>query len=345
MKTLKISLVAASLLVAFLLIFSACTKTGIDTSAGGKVSVFLTDGPGEFDSVFIDIQKVEVKIDTNSVYKDKDDRCDDDDDRDDDQKRKDEYGEWVNINFTPAIIDVLSLRNGVETKLGEANILTGTVRKIRITLGTQNRVVKNGVSSTSIAVKMSMAISLIIIIIAYNESLSFFKIAGILCAFIGVFLVTHEKQTERKETSFLWMLIVLFLGSGLLDFLLNYVQKYELTQLPSSLFSAIGFGLAGLIGLGILIAQIIRRKTRIEFRNVIGGVILGVPNFFSIFLLMRAYNSVTWSDSSVLAVINVAIVCISTFLGTLIFSEKISWAKGLGLCCSLLAIYLFYLVN
>ena len=147
MKTLKISLVAASLLVAFLLIFSACKKTGIDAGAVGKVSVYLTDGPGEFDSVFIDIQKVEVKIDTNSIYKDDDDRCDDDDDRDDDQRRKDEYGEWVNINFTPAIIDVLSLRNGVETKLGEANILTGTVRKIRITLGTQNRVVKNGVSN------------------------------------------------------------------------------------------------------------------------------------------------------------------------------------------------------
>lgn len=147
MKTLKISLVAASLAVAFMLIFSACTKTGIDASAGGKVAVYLTDGPGEFDSVFIDIQKVEVKIDTSSKYKDDDDRCKDDDDRDDDDRRKDEYGEWVNISFTPAIIDVLSLRNGVETKLGEANIATGTVRKIRITLGTQNRVVKNGVSS------------------------------------------------------------------------------------------------------------------------------------------------------------------------------------------------------
>ncbi len=148
MKTLKISLVAASLLVAFMLIFSGCTKNVIDASAGGKVAVYLTDGPGEFDSVFIDIQKVEVKIDTNSVHKDNDDRCKDDDDRDDHQKRKDDYGEWVNINFTPAIIDVLGLRNGVETKLGEANILAGTVRKIRITLGTQNRVVKNGVSST-----------------------------------------------------------------------------------------------------------------------------------------------------------------------------------------------------
>jgi len=148
MKTLKISLVAASLLVAFMLIFSACTKNGIDASAGGKVAIYLTDGPGEFDSVFIDIQKVEVKIDTNSNHKNNDDRCKDDDDRDDHQKRKDDYGEWVNINFTPAIIDVLGLRNGVETKLGEANIAAGTVRKIRITLGTKNRVVKAGVSST-----------------------------------------------------------------------------------------------------------------------------------------------------------------------------------------------------
>lgn len=148
MKTLKISLVAASLLAAVMLIFSACTKTGADAIAGSKVAVYLTDGPGEYDSVFIDIQKVEVKIDTSSTYKNDDDRCKDDDDRDDHQKRKDDYGEWVNINFTPSIIDVLSLRNGVETKLGDANILTGTVRKIRITLGTQNRVVKNGVSST-----------------------------------------------------------------------------------------------------------------------------------------------------------------------------------------------------
>lgn len=148
MKTLKFSLVAASILVAFLLIFSACTKNGIDAGAGGKVAIYLTDGPGEFDSVFIDIQKVEVKIDTSTGYRNNDDRCKDDDDRDDHQKRKDDYGEWVNINFTPAIIDVLGLRNGVETKLGEANIATGTVRKIRITLGTQNRVVKNGVSST-----------------------------------------------------------------------------------------------------------------------------------------------------------------------------------------------------
>jgi len=204
---------------------------------------------------------------------------------------------------------------------------------------------KNGMAITSVAVKMSMAVSVLGMVFIYNEQLPFLKIIAILLAFSGVILVSFSKKSSDSKQQTWWMLLILFFGSGILDLLLNYVQKTQVDVISTALFSAFGFGIAGLIGLGILIAQIIRRKTRIEFRNIIGGVILGVPNFFSIFLLMRAYNSVTWSDSSVLAVINVAVVCISTLFGTLIFSEKISWAKGLGLCCSLFAIYLFYLVN
>jgi len=145
MKTNKIFLGMASLVVALAVFLTACTKNGINASRG-NVSVFLTDGPGDYDSVFIDITKVEVKVDNDSLHKHHDDHGKDDDDRDDHEKRKDGYGEWVDINFTSALIDVLSLRNGVETKLGEANIATGTVRKIRITLGSRNRVVKTGQS-------------------------------------------------------------------------------------------------------------------------------------------------------------------------------------------------------
>lgn len=146
MKTNKIFLGMASLVVALAVFLSACTKNGVNASRG-NVSIFLTDGPGEYDSVFIDITKVEVKVDNDSLHKHQDDHGKDDDDRDDHEKRKDGYGEWVDINFTPAIIDVLSLRNGVETKLGDANIAAGTVRKIRITLGSRNRVVVAGKSN------------------------------------------------------------------------------------------------------------------------------------------------------------------------------------------------------
>ena len=145
MKTNKLFLGLASLVLALAVFLTACTKNGV-TASSGNLSVYLTDGPGEYDSVFIDITKVEVKVDNDSLHKHRDDHGKDDDDRDDHEKRKDSYGEWVDISFTPAIIDILSLRNGVETKLGDANIAAGTVRKIRITLGSRNRVVKDSVS-------------------------------------------------------------------------------------------------------------------------------------------------------------------------------------------------------
>jgi drug/metabolite transporter (DMT)-like permease len=203
----------------------------------------------------------------------------------------------------------------------------------------------NGVASTSVAVKMSMAISVLGMVFIYNESLTFIKTLAIIFAFIGVILISWNRNTDDSKNHKWWMLLVLFIGSGILDLVLNYVQKTQLQNISSAIFSATGFGLAGLIGLLILIIQIVRRKIRIEFKNVIGGIILGIPNFFSIFLLMKAYKSVSWEDSSVLAVINVSIVCISSLCGLFIFNEKLSLLKSIGLLGSIFAIYLFYLAN
>lgn len=203
----------------------------------------------------------------------------------------------------------------------------------------------NGVAATSVAVKMSMAIAVFGMVFLYKEQLGFQKISALFFAFSGVLLVSWTKKTDEAKNQKWWMLFVLFIGSGILDLLLNYVQKTQLQNISSAIFSATGFGLAGIIGLMILIIQVIRKKIQIELKNVIGGIILGVPNFFSIYLLMRAYESVSWEDSSVLAVINVSIVCISTLCGLFIFSEKFSFLKSIGLLSSILAIYLFYLAN
>lgn len=144
MKTSKFFLGLASAVFAMVLVFSACTKSGVNENS--SVAVFLTDGPGDFDAVNIDIQKVEVKVDKDEKHKRDENRNRMDDDKDDHMKRKDEFGEWIDLGFQPKVIDVLSLRNGIETQLGTANIAAGTVRKIRITLGTKNSVVKGGVT-------------------------------------------------------------------------------------------------------------------------------------------------------------------------------------------------------
>lgn len=204
---------------------------------------------------------------------------------------------------------------------------------------------KNGVALTSIAVKMSMAISLMFVIILYRESLSFLKISGITLAFLGVFLVTFTRSNEKKDKSATWMLLILFIGSGFLDFLLNYVQKFELIFLSPSLFSAFGFGVAGIIGLSILLFQLFTKKAILSYRSILAGIILGIPNYFSIYLLILSYKSTGWNDSTVLAITNVSVVMISALIGFLAFKENTTARKIIGLIAAIAAIVLLYFAN
>ncbi len=137
------------LLLTLSVFFTACqkdTSTPDNSSNARQLAVYLTDDPCNYDSVFVDIKFVEVKIDTSKDHMDDDRYGDNDDDGDDDNKHKDSYGRWDTLRITPGIYNILKLRNGVDTLLGTANIPAGTIRKIRITLGTNNRVVVKGVS-------------------------------------------------------------------------------------------------------------------------------------------------------------------------------------------------------
>lgn len=203
---------------------------------------------------------------------------------------------------------------------------------------------KNGVAMTSIAVKMSMALSMLAIIIFYNEVITLFKLIGIALAFAGVFLVTFSKKEPTSSAS-IWMLLVLFIGSGFLDFILNYVQSNALNGMNPGLFSAIGFGIAGLIGFSVLGVQIWQKKTMIHWRNVIAGIALGIPNYFSIYLLIVSYSSTGWNDSTVLAIMNVSIVLIAAVVGFSLFKEQVTRRKILGIITALSAILVLFFAN
>ena len=201
---------------------------------------------------------------------------------------------------------------------------------------------KNGVAMTSVAVKMSMALTLLFMIKFYNESLSVMKIAGIIFAFLGVFLMAYQKKEASSEKSYTWMLVLLFVGSAFLDIVLNYFQENEIQNISNPLFCAIGFGIAGLIGIIVLGLNLIRGIEKIEIKNILAGIFLGVPNFFSIYFLIDAYNSLEWNDSTVLSIMNVSIVLVSALIGFVAFKENASRQKIIGLLASVLAIGLLY---
>lgn len=197
---------------------------------------------------------------------------------------------------------------------------------------------KNGVALTSTAVKMSMALSMMFMIFYYSEHVTALKWIGIALAFVSVGMVTFSKEESSNGKPL--FLLILFLGSGILDFVLNYVQKFELGVLSPALFSAFGFAGAFCIGILILGAKIIRGQEKLQWKNIAAGVLLGVPNYFSIYLLIQSYKDTGWGDSTVLAVNNVAVVAVSAIFGFVMFKEHLSLLKKMGLGLSLVAIYL-----
>lgn len=199
---------------------------------------------------------------------------------------------------------------------------------------------ENGIGITSVTVKMSLAIPVALAIYIYAESVYLAKILGVIAALVGVFLITYQKKSEKKaKNGNYWFLIVLFLGSGALDTLLNYVEKKALGDLSPALFSAIGFGIAGCIGLLVLSIALILGKQQLKLKNIIAGIFLGVPNYFSIYFLIMAIRE-PMDDSITYALNNLGIVMVSFAFGIIFFKESVTRLKIIGGVVALGAILL-----
>lgn len=198
---------------------------------------------------------------------------------------------------------------------------------------------KNGVATTSIAVKMSMALSVLLVLIAKSSPLNISTLLPLFLAIIGVFLVSYQEKKEALNGS-VWMLGVLFLGSACLDLVLYFVQDTWLPTFHKGIFASLGFGMAGCMGIAYLVLLRVQRKMDLNLRSWIAGIVLGIPNYFSIYLLVNAYQSMEMSPQQVLSIANVGVVLSSALVGFLLLREPFSQKKGWGIVFCLLALTL-----
>lgn len=198
----------------------------------------------------------------------------------------------------------------------------------------------NGVAVTSVATKMSLIIPVVFSVLAYGDVLSFWQIAGIALALLAVYLASVKKKGLQIDRSYFWLPALVFFGSGLIDTSIKYFQEAYLDDATYPIFSSTVFGAAAISGFVFIGFKSIKNPLKINLKNVLGGICLGIPNYFSIFFLLRALNSQTFNSSSVFTINNVAIVLFSTLLGILLFQEKLSSRNWLGVLLAVLSIVL-----
>ncbi|MCY7409851.1 MAG: hypothetical protein LH473_06225 [Chitinophagales bacterium] len=197
-----------------------------------------------------------------------------------------------------------------------------------------------GITVTSVASKLSMVIPVTAAIILYNESFSFLKIIALLLGFVAVYFSSLHAAPGESHIDFKGLLLafIIFIGSGLNDTLVNYGTRKLMLSSEFENFNISIFAFAALAGIIVMLYQSIALKKPIPIKAVIAGIVLGVPNYFSLLFLMKALNIPEWNSSVIIPINNMGIVVLSAVSAFLLFKEKLSIANLAGIMIGLIAI-------
>jgi drug/metabolite transporter (DMT)-like permease len=197
---------------------------------------------------------------------------------------------------------------------------------------------RNGLSVASVASKMSVIIPIVFGIYVYNEGVGAQKIIGIVLALISVYLSSVKSKSINNPTKGLWLPILLFFGSGIIDTSIKFIETKYLPDNSIPIFSATIFAFAFIIGSSILIFRAIKKPFSFPLKTLLGGAVLGITNYFSIYYLLKALNHESLESSTLFTINNVAVVMASTLLGLLFFKEKISKTNWAGIILAIISI-------
>jgi len=203
---------------------------------------------------------------------------------------------------------------------------------------------KNGLTVASVAGKMSVVIPVVFGIFIYNESVSFFKIAGILMALIAVYLSSAKSDTAPVKFKNLIFPLLLFVGSGFIDAGLKYVESKSVSDEAVPMFLATIFGCAFVLGFFVVVTQMINGKFHFHFKNILGGIALGIPNYYSMEFLIKALQTGGMESSTLFTINNVSIVIFTTVFALDFFKEKLIKKNWIGLGLAVISILLVALV-
>lgn len=204
---------------------------------------------------------------------------------------------------------------------------------------------KHGLAIMSVLSKMSVIITITISTILYNEVITAMGYVGIALALVAI-LLTNYKDSKGKSpmtlSSFL-LLLIFFIGSGMVDTSIKYMQARLITRAPfnnETLYISCVFAMAGTWGLFYLINELIHKKDTLSMKSIGAGIVLGIVNYFSLYFLMIALKEPGAQSSLIFAMVNIGVIIGAAAVGYLVFKERFSKINYAGFVLALVSIYI-----
>lgn len=202
-----------------------------------------------------------------------------------------------------------------------------------------------GISTASVATKISMAIPIAFNLIVFQTShaeYDMWNYAGMLLSFAAVIFCTLPTRQENTNTqsSKNWLLpSFIFLMSGLIDTVINYASLHCLLPQDEMPFSIFAFGTAATIGF-LVMAGYLLFGGKFDFKSIVAGVVLGIPNYFSLYYLIKTLAYFKSDGAFVFPLLNVGIIVVGAIAGLLLFKEKMNVLNYIGLAMAIGSIFL-----
>lgn len=199
---------------------------------------------------------------------------------------------------------------------------------------------KIGITITTIMQKMSIVLTVPVAVWMYNESMSAWKISGLLLGLVAIYLTNKKDKDEVAGPVSNWLLavpVIVLLMAVAIETGLQYVQETFLEGKGGLKFTATLFGCAGSTGLILVIFGLITGRLKFSYKNILAGIVLGIPNFFSIYLIIVAIKE-GWEGSVFFPINNVSVLALSALIGFWFFNEKLSKANVIGLILAVVSI-------
>lgn len=200
-----------------------------------------------------------------------------------------------------------------------------------------------GMIITSIFQKLSLVFPVLVGVIFFGEKLSYFSKIAIPLTIVAIVLSNLPNRkamaTVNAMRRYWYLPLLVIFGSGLIEVCLFYVEQTGKTNGQGMDFTTSLFGFAGLWG---MIFLVIKRQWRFNFNELVAGVLIGVPNFFTIYLIIRGLE-LGWKGAVLFPVNNVGTIFCTAMIALIVFKEKLSPANFAGLLLALISVLLFSL--
>ncbi|OMQ10576.1 EamA family transporter [[Flexibacter] sp. ATCC 35103] len=193
-----------------------------------------------------------------------------------------------------------------------------------------------GIVKTDAAQRLSLFIPILAAWLIFKEEFNTYKVIGIVIGFLALLFILR-KQSGNTQNKWFFPAAVL-IGFGVIDILFKQIALYTTLPYPTSLF--VVFCISCAVAILISIYEVAVKKVKLEPKNLIFGVLVGVFNFGNILFYLKAHKAFADNPSTVFAGMNMGVIILGSLVGLLFFKEKLSKINFIGIFLALISIIL-----